>query len=107
MAGAQLFVEREVILERHRDPLEVPPHQGLQVLRQARHEGVVVTVDQAVLVAHREGIGDAHADIALGADHRVRRLADPREPAGYPAVQVLHCGDPDSIISNDEWRVSR
>jgi hypothetical protein len=64
-----------------------------QLGRQARGELLVIPIDEAVLVAQGEGIGDAHADVLVGADHLAGAGFDRGEVARHPAVQVLHGGD--------------
>ena len=74
----------------------------MQVGRQARGEFLIVPIDEPVLVAECEGIGDAHADVLVRADHLSGPGFDRLQPAREPAVQMLHGGDPDAIISEAE-----
>ena len=74
----------------------------MQVGRQARGEFLIVPIDEPVLVAEREGVGDPHADVLVGANHPAGDGFDRFEAAGQPAVQMLHGGDPDAIISEAE-----
>ncbi len=69
--------------------LQCRPQRG----RQARGEFLVVLIDEPVLIAQCEGIGDAHADVIVGADHLARTGFDRGQIAREPAVQMLHCGD--------------
>jgi hypothetical protein len=94
MMGAQIGVEGEVIFQRDRDAVEVPPHHRLQFRGQACCEDLVIAIDKPVLIAHGKRVGDAHAHIAIGADHRLSRFADPDKAAGHPALEMLHGSDP-------------
>ena len=65
----------------------------LQIGRQARGEFLVALIDEPVLVAEREGVGDAHADVLVGADHFAGSGRDRLQAARQPTVQMLHGGD--------------
>ena len=43
-------------------------------------------------VAEREGVGNPHTDVLVGADHLAGAGFDRFEPAREPAVQMLHRG---------------
>jgi len=65
----------------------------LQFARQARRELLVVLINEPVLVAQCERIGNAHADVLVGADHLTGAGFHRSEIAGQPAVQMLYGGD--------------
>jgi len=94
VGGVEMLEQCAVICERQLKAREMAFHCRLQLCRQARRELLVIFVDESVLVAQREGIRHAHADILVSADHLCGALLDRGQPARQPAVQVLHSGDP-------------
>jgi hypothetical protein len=100
--GPQMLEERDVIGQAQPKAGEMALQRGPQLGRQARGEFLVVLVDEPVLVAAGEGIGDAHADVLVGADNLAGAGLDRVQTARQPAVQMLHRGDPEVIISSAE-----
>ena len=91
--GMEMLEERAVIGQAQPKAPEMALQCRPQLGRQARGEFLVVLIDEPVLVAQREGIGDAHADVFIGADHLARTGLDRLQAARQPAVQMLHGGD--------------
>ena len=92
--GTELLEQRAVIGQIQPKAREMALQCRLQFGRQARGEFLVVVIDEPVLVAECEGVGDAHADVLVGADHLAGAGLDRLQTARQPAVQMLHGGDP-------------
>ena len=91
--GMEMLEQRAVIGQAQPEAREMALQCRPQLSRQARGEFLVVLIDEPVLVAQCEGIGDAHADVFVGADHLAGAGLDRGQVARQPAVQMLHGGD--------------
>ena len=91
--GVEVLEESDGIARRELEAREMPGQERTDVRGHALEEALVRLVDEEVLVAQREAVGDAHADVLVGADDRLRPLLDLRQLARRPAVDVLHRGD--------------
>ena len=105
VAVVQVFEQRDVIIQRELQAGEPALRGAAQVGWQGSEEIVVTLIDEPVLVAYCETVGDAHADVLVGADHLVGARFDLGEPAGRPAVDVLHRGNSGS--DHLEGRIER
>ncbi len=94
--GVEMLEQWAVIGQAQPKAREMALQGRPQLGRQARGEFLVVLIDESVLVAQREGVGDAHADVLVGADHLARAGLDRGQVAWQPAVQMLHGRDPGS-----------
>ena len=88
----QIVEDRDLVDKRHREAREIPAHVRLQLGRQPRDEIAIGAVNEPVLVAQRGGVRGAHADIAIGTDHRMRRREHLSRRSRHAAVEVLHRG---------------
>ena len=91
--GTELLEQRAVIGQIQPKAREMALQRRLQFGRQARGKFLVIVIDEPVLVAEGKGIGDAHADVLVGADHLAGAGRDRFQTARQPAVQMLHGGD--------------
>jgi hypothetical protein len=81
--------EGDCVLGRQLKAGEMFGEQGADVGRKTLEELIVRFRNEMVLIAQREAIGNAYADVFVGPDDRLGLLLDLAGTAGEPAVQVL------------------
>ncbi len=94
MLGVKMLEQGDRILGRKLKAAEMLGQQGAHISGNPLEKLLVRLIDEMVLVAQREAVGDPHADVLVGADDRLGALFDLRQLARHPAVNMLHCRDP-------------
>src|SRR5690242_12826934 len=90
--GPQMLEERNGLGGRHSKAGKVLGKQGTDILGYASQELLVVLIHEMVLLAQCVAVGNAHADILIGTDDRLRLLLGLARIAGKPAMKMLDRG---------------